>query len=70
MNIVLTEHARERLKKRKITLEEVKLAINSPDSLRKEGGKYIAEKHIGRAKIEVVFEKDNYIKVITIYYIP
>jgi len=45
------------------------LALKSPDKTRKENGKYIIEKVIGRAKIEVVYEKDKYLKVITIYYI-
>jgi len=69
MQIVYTEHAKERLKKRKITLEEVEFALKNPDKTRKEEGKYIVEKDIGRAKIEVVYEKDKYIKVVTIYYI-
>lgn len=69
MQIIFTEHAKERLKKRKITKEEVELVLKSPDKTRKESGKYIVEKDIGRAKIEVVYEKDKYIKIITIYYI-
>ena len=39
------------------------------DNTRKQGGNYYAQKNIGRANIEVVYEKDKYIKVITIYYI-
>jgi hypothetical protein len=69
MQIILTEHAKERLKKRKITLEDVELAIKFPDKTRKEGEKYIVEKDLGRAKIEVVYVKDNYIKVVTLYYL-
>ena len=69
MNIIFTEHAKEMLKKRKITREEVELGIKYPDNLKKEGGKYIAEKNIERARIEIVYEKDKYIKIITIYYI-
>ena len=69
MQIIFTEHAINRLKKRKITLEEAELAIKNPDKTRKEGGKYIAKKDIGRARIEVVYEKDKYINVLTIYYI-
>ena len=69
MQIVYTEHSKERLKKRKITHEEVELALKYPDNTRKEGGKYIVQKNIGRAIIEVVYEKDKYIKVITIYYL-
>ena len=35
----------------------------------KRQGKHYAQKNIGRANIEVVYEKDKYIKIITIYYI-
>jgi len=69
MQIVYTEHAKERLKKRKITPAEVELALKYPDNTISENGKYIVQKNIGRANIEVVYEKDKYIKVITIYYI-
>ncbi len=69
MHIIYTEHAKERLKKRKITQEEIELALKYPDITIKEGEKYIVRKNIGRANIEVVYEKDRYIKVVTIYYI-
>lgn len=69
MKIVFTEHAKERMKKRKISEEEVIDAINYPNKLSKKEGNYYAEKNIIRANIEVVYEKENYIKVITIYYL-
>lgn len=69
MEIALTEHAKYRLKKRKITEEEVKEAVKYPDKLLKKQGKYYVQKNISRASIEVVNEKDKYIKVITAYYI-
>jgi len=69
MEIVFTEHAKERLKKRKITEEEVKESIKYPDKVNKKEGKYYIQKNIGRAKIEIVYEKDKYIKIITIYYL-
>jgi len=69
MEIVFTEHAKERLKKRKISEDEIKEAIRYPDKISKKKGKYYAEKNLGRAKIEVIYEKDNYIKIITIYYL-
>ena len=59
MQIIFTEHAKERLNKRRITIEEVELALKSSDKTRKEGGKYIAEKNIGRAKIELFTKKIN-----------
>ena len=69
MKIVFTEHAKDRMKKRKISEEEVIDAIMHPDKLLKKEGKYYAKKNILRANIEAVYEKENYIKVITIYYL-
>jgi hypothetical protein len=69
MEIVFTLHVKERIKKRKITEEEIIYAVKSPDKLNKKYGKYYAQKDIGRAKIEVVYEKDKTINIVTVYYI-
>ncbi|MBI2046795.1 DUF4258 domain-containing protein [Candidatus Pacearchaeota archaeon] len=69
MKVIFTEHAKDRIRKRKISEEEVIDAIKYPEKTLKREEKYYARKNIGRAEIEVVYEKDNYIKVITIYYI-
>lgn len=69
MEIIFTEHAKDRMKKRGITEDEIIQTIKNPDNTKKQGGNYYAQKNIGRANIEVVYEKDKYIKVITIYYI-
>ncbi len=69
MKIVFTLHAEEMLKERKITKDEVELTIKSPGKLFKEEGKYYASKNIGRGFIEVVYERANYIKVITVYWL-
>ncbi|MFQ5531459.1 MAG: DUF4258 domain-containing protein [Candidatus Nanoarchaeia archaeon] len=69
MNIVFTEHVKDRMKKRKITEDEIINTIKFPDKTRKIHKEYFAQKNIGRATIEVVYEKDNYINVITVYYI-
>ena len=57
------------MKKRNITYDEIITAINYPDKTAKKEGEYYATKNIGRGIIEVVYEKDKYIKVITIYWI-
>ncbi len=36
MNIIFTEHAKERMEKRKITKDEIASAIKQPDKLLKE----------------------------------
>ncbi len=69
MEIIFTQHAKDRMFKRKITKEEIINAIKYPEKTLKRQGKYYAQKNIGRANIEVVYEKDKYIKIITIYYI-
>ena len=69
MNIEFTNHAEEMLKERKIAKDEVEMTIKSPDKLFKEGEKYYASKNIGRGIIEAVYERVNYIKVITIYWL-
>ncbi len=69
MEIKFTNHARERLKKRGISEEDVIETVNNAENTNKRGGKYYAQKNIGRGKIEVVYEKDKYIKIVTIYWI-
>lgn len=68
MEIIFTEHAKERMKKRHITEEEIINAVKYPDKTIKREKKYIVKKNIERANIEIVYEKDKYIKIITIYY--
>jgi len=69
MNIIFTEHAKDRIKKRKITEDEVINAIKYPEKTEKREGKYYAQKNIGRGKIEVAYEKEKYIKIISVYWI-
>ena len=69
MDIVFTDHAKNRIKKRKISEEEVINAIKNPDKIEEIYGKYYVQKNIGKGKIEVVYEKDKYINVVTVYYL-
>ena len=69
MEIEFTLHAKEQIKGREIKVEEVIEAIQNPDKIYQEFGKYYAEKDIGRGTIRVVFRKDKYINVITIYWL-
>lgn len=69
MEIIFTQHAKDRMFKRKITEEEIIDVVKYPKKVLKKQGKYYVQKNIGRANIEVVYEKDKYIKIITIYYI-
>ncbi|HLC87221.1 MAG TPA: hypothetical protein VJH65_03025 [Candidatus Nanoarchaeia archaeon] len=47
------------MKKRNLSEEEITHSIKNPDRTHKEEGKYYVQKNIGRAKIEVVFEKEG-----------
>jgi len=69
MDIVFTDHAKNRIKKRKIKEEEIIKAINNPDKMYKSEGKYYIQKDIGRGKIEIVYQKDKYINIVTVYWI-
>ena len=69
MEIEFTYHIKSRLKKRKIKESEIIETINNPDKEYKLEGKFYVQKNLGRGKIEVVYKKDKYIKVITVYWI-
>ncbi len=70
MKIVFTYHAENRLEFRNILKHEVLDAIKRPLITVKKHGKYYAKKELGRGVIEVVYErKENYIKVLTIYWL-
>ena len=69
MEVTFTKHAEERMKRRNITKEEIINTISYPKKVLKRGELYYARKNIGRATIEVVYEKDKYINVVTVYYL-
>jgi len=70
MQYLFTLHAEYRIKKRKLTKEEVIETIKYPDKTLKKYDKYYAQKNIGRGTIEVVYEKtERYIKIITVYWL-
>lgn len=58
MKVIFTEHAKDRIRKRKINEEEVIDIIRYPEKILKREGKYYAQKNIGRAKIEVVYQEN------------
>lgn len=67
MQIVFTRHAKEQMKERNISEDEVVSAIKYTEKTIKIDNIYYATKNIERAIIEVVYTKENYIKVITVY---
>jgi len=69
MEIIFTEHVEWRMKKRNISKDEIINTIKYAEKIDKKEGKYYAQKDIGRGKIEVVYERDKYIKIVTVYWI-
>ncbi|MBU4070396.1 MAG: DUF4258 domain-containing protein [Nanoarchaeota archaeon] len=69
MNIIFTKHVGWRMKKRNISKDEIINTIKYAEKTDKKEGKYYAQKDIGRGKIEVVYERDKYIKIVTVYWI-
>ncbi|MEK6854636.1 MAG: DUF4258 domain-containing protein [Nanoarchaeota archaeon] len=67
MHIEFTKHAREQMKERNISEEEVIETIKSAKKTQKIDDIHYARKNTGRAVIEVVYVRENYIKVITVY---
>ncbi|HLC65636.1 MAG TPA: DUF4258 domain-containing protein [Candidatus Nanoarchaeia archaeon] len=69
MNVVFTEHAKEKLSRRKILEEEVYDAIRYPNHIIKKYGKYYFQKRLDRGIIELVCEMtERDLKVITLYW--
>ena len=54
MKIVFTEHAEERLERRKFLKTEIVEAMKSPDQISKKHGKYYYQKTLERGKAEIV----------------
>ena len=70
MKIIFTKHAEERIKKRKISKEDIKETINYPDLIVKKHKKLYFRKKLNRGLIEVCCEKiENIIKIITVYWV-
>jgi len=70
MKIIFTAHAEERIKKRRISKEEILEAIKKPEKITKKRKKFYIQKTISEGKIEVIYEKEeNFIKIITVYWI-
>jgi len=69
MEIIYTEHARDQIKERKLEKIWVEEAIKFPDEKRHKGIKSHAIKKINGVKIKVVYVKEKYIKVVTVFLI-
>ncbi len=67
---IFSNHAKKRLYERDITEEQVKITIQNADHIIKRFGETEAFKKFGTKLLKVVYaEMENYIKVITLYYL-
>lgn len=68
MRIVYTKHADMQIGKRKLEKVWVEETIKYPDLTEKEGkNKFYASKKVNGITLEVVYVKERFIKVITVY---
>jgi len=67
MKIGYTFHAEYMIEKRKLQKFWVEEAIKYPDKLEKYKGKYYARRRLDGVTIEVVYEREKHIKIITVY---
>ncbi len=69
MQFHYTFHALDAIAERKIEKIWVKEALQFPDITYFEEGKYYAVKKLNGLSIEVVYVKEKYIKIITVYWV-
>jgi len=67
MHIEFTKHARDRMKKRNISEEEVINTIKFPEKTEKDGNIYHVQKHLDRFVLKVIYIRENYIKVLSLH---
>lgn len=67
MHIEFTKHARDRMKKRNISEDEVINTIKFPEKTEKVGNVYYVQKHLGRFMLRVVYIREKYIKVLSLH---
>ena len=67
MEIKFTKHTIDQMKERGISDDEVVNTIKYPEETIKEHDRYLARKKVSLGTIEVVYIREKYIKVITVY---
>jgi hypothetical protein len=69
MEVSYTKHCEERMVKKKIEKVWVYETIKYPDKMLIKNGKNYAEKKINGGSLKVVYIKEKYLKVITVYWV-
>jgi hypothetical protein len=68
--IILTKHARERMKERGILKKDIEKVLLNPDRIYRENLRIIASKRVNKEILEVVYVVGNNKKIIlTCYYL-
>ncbi len=69
MDIKYTLHAEEQIKERKLEKVWVEETIKYPNQTEREGHKYYVTRKLNGRTLRVVYVKEKYIKVITVYFL-
>ncbi len=69
MEIVYTNHAEYQIGERKVDKTWIEETIKRPDETKRNGNKHYVVKKINGKTLKVVYVKESYIKIITIYWI-
>jgi len=68
--IILTKHARDRMRERGILKRDIGKTLLNPDKIHRENHKIIASKRINKAILETVYLIENNKKIVlTCYYL-
>ena len=69
MKIIYTNHAEEQIKERKILKVWIKETIKSPNDTKRIEHKFYVIKRLNGKTLKVIYTKENFIKVITSYFV-
>ena len=69
MKIIYTNHAEEQIKERKILKIWVEETLKFPDSTNRIEHKFYVIKRLNGKTLKVIYTKENFIKVITSYFV-
>jgi hypothetical protein len=68
--IILTKHAKDRMKERGILKKDIEKVLLNPDQIHRENRRIIASKRINKEILEIIYIVENNKKIIlTCYYL-
>ncbi len=69
MEIRYTKHAKYQIGERKIEQVWIEETLRSPDKIFRDGHKYYVTKKLNGFTLRIVYVRENYIKIVTLYWI-